>query len=139
MGGDSDILSRLGHCSPPSLMFLQAFGFSRSLQPVCLGGEDRFVLGDLRPLPLDGRGRDPVRGRRWEEALTFGNFPVYKNKPKLPQQFDLSQCSELHVAPFMQYLRRKVLIFPLHLEASLTSKDTGSAHPLKVTTPIEKI
>lgn len=71
--------------------------------------------------------------------LTFGNFSVCKNELNLPQQLDLSRCSDLHVASFTERLRRKVLIFPPHLEVSLVSKDIGSAHPLKVTTPIEKI
>lgn len=86
--------------------------------------------------PLDGRVRDRGRGRR-EKALTFCNFSLYKNKLQLLHQFDLSQCSDLCLASFIQCLKRKVLIFPLHLEkVSWASKDIGSAHPLKVATPI---
>lgn len=70
-----------------------------------------------------------------ERTDIFAILLYIYNKLKQLQQFGLSQCSDLHMASFIQCVK-KVLIFLLHLEVSLTSKDFGSAYILKVAIPI---
>lgn len=103
-----------------------------------LRGAGRSILGDSEAptsshLMAEWETSAKGGGRRdWH----FCNFAIYINKLKQLQQFGLSQCSDLHMASFIQCVKKKVLIFPLHLEVSLTSKDTGSAYLLKVAIPI---